>query len=312
MRFCATVVGAYVIFGFTMYTMLDEFQWFTRYRYQFLSKPLPRNYCVYVQCIPKEFRTNQKLLHFFQQSSSQGAVLEAHLAVKTPTLKKKVAEREALVAKLEHAINVEQITGTTLSQRRIGLLRTGESLVDALLRQLEQLNQTISESIDRIQSMANETSSNPLTLTNEAQTLPTYAEERLSLQGLEHDSGFARDPLLQSTFSTNQKTLGPSTTESTTTLDTEERTSTVNQATRLLLHNPATNSIRGTLKTAVSAAGTVANVATSLLTSQDGEPLSAGFVTFKSLRAVQAAKQMIQYAEPFAMEVLEAPQPEGM
>jgi hypothetical protein len=44
---------------------------------------------------------------------------------------------------------------------------------------------------------------------------------------------------------------------------------------------------------------------------EDGEPYGAGFVTFKSILVTQTALQMIQYPEPFAMEVLEAPDPEG-
>lgn len=44
---------------------------------------------------------------------------------------------------------------------------------------------------------------------------------------------------------------------------------------------------------------------------EDGEPYGAGFVTFKSIQDTQTALQMIQYPEPFAMEVLEAPDPEG-
>lgn len=44
---------------------------------------------------------------------------------------------------------------------------------------------------------------------------------------------------------------------------------------------------------------------------EDGEPYGAGFVTFKSIQVAQTALQMIQYPEPFAMEVMEAPDPEG-
>ena len=67
------------------------------------------------------------------------------------------------------------------------------------------------------------------------------------------------------------------------------------------------------MKTAMDTVGTVGSAAIGLLIAEqdDGQPMSAGFVTFSSLRAAQAAQQMIQFSEPFAMEVLEAPQPEG-
>jgi hypothetical protein len=43
----------------------------------------------------------------------------------------------------------------------------------------------------------------------------------------------------------------------------------------------------------------------------DGTVLTAGFVSFNSLRSVQAALQMTHAEDPFTMEVLEAPDPEG-
>jgi hypothetical protein len=44
---------------------------------------------------------------------------------------------------------------------------------------------------------------------------------------------------------------------------------------------------------------------------KDGAVLTAGFVSFNSLRSVQAALQMTHSEDPFTMEVLEAPDPEG-
>jgi hypothetical protein len=82
----------------------------------------------------------------------------------------------------------------------------------------------------------------------------------------------------------------------------------------------ASNLVSNSIKNSIHTAATAANAATSsaagmarmlLDRKEDGQPHSAGFVTFKTLRAAQAAKQMLQYPEPFAMEVLEAPQPEG-
>jgi hypothetical protein len=102
---------------------------------------------------------------------------------------------------------------------------------------------------------------------------------------------------------------------------------------------------KGVAGGAMAVAGSGANLAKSLLISEDGNVMSAGFVTFKSLRATHAALQMVyviviylhvvwhvahlaivsrsltcfvpvcskcsQYSSPFSMEVREAPQPEG-
>jgi hypothetical protein len=64
--------------------------------------------------------------------------------------------------------------------------------------------------------------------------------------------------------------------------------------------------VKGGKITAGLAKGT-ADAALALFKSEDGQPLTAGFVTFNKLQAVHAAQQMVHYGEPFAMEVMEAP-----
>lgn len=54
----------------------------------------------------------------------------------------------------------------------------------------------------------------------------------------------------------------------------------------------------------------VTNVATNLLHTNEGEYYSAGFVTFKTLGAKNAALQMVHYSKPFQIEVMEAPRPD--
>ena len=44
LRFVGTVVAAYLIFGYTMYNILEEFKWFILHRHMFLGKTLARNY----------------------------------------------------------------------------------------------------------------------------------------------------------------------------------------------------------------------------------------------------------------------------
>lgn len=72
-RFMATVLAAYVFFGFTMYTLLKEFEWFTKHRHFFLSRYAPRNYSVFIRHIPPEYQSSGNLLHFFRQLFSKEA-----------------------------------------------------------------------------------------------------------------------------------------------------------------------------------------------------------------------------------------------
>jgi hypothetical protein len=294
-RFCATVVGAYVIFGYTMYNILREFDWFIRFRHDFLKKKLCRNYCVYVQNIPEEYRSNAKLLEFFAQASAEGAVLDAQVAFNMPHLKKKVAEREKLVAKLEHAINVEEVRGITPMRRAT----TGPdvSLVDGLFDELGELNKYITEAIEKIELKSNDVNGiveDELDLNYPPLLIGTAScSEQNSDDGLETTVTFDTDPTplgsppgppgeIHSNLFANHES----------------------QATK--------NAKNITSRIPTQSVWELANQAISLIAQEeDGEPHSAGFVKFKSLRSAQAALQMIQYPEPFAMEVLEAPQAEG-
>ena len=321
-RFIATVVGAYVVFGYAMYGILKEFQWFIMFRNQFLSKKLPRNYSVYVRNIPSEYCTNSRFLKFFQQSSS-GAVLEARLAIKAPNLKKQVAKREKVVAALEHKINVEEVRGVTPMKRSI----TGPSVsaIDTLFTELQDLNKNISGRIDRI-----ERQNSPLEMGLESHNvlLDTVLESEVPLK---FEFGDAENTPESSTTAE----LGENTLRSECEFD-EIGTSARRNSNKPagLIGSIVSGASRGAKNASVSvksvtsslptesvvnlasgakglATSAISNVADSLF-QEDGDPYNAGFVTFKTLRAAQAAKQLIQYSEPFAMEVLEAPQPEGM
>ena len=323
-RYIAAVIGAYGIFGYAMYAILQEFVWFSRYRHLFLSKRMARNYAVYVQCIPKEYQTNQKLRLFFQQASStstneeETVILDAHLAVKAPNLQKKVALRAQEVARLEHAINVEEILGrvqasagivamTTNTIRRTATTPT--SLTQALTCTVTTLNQEISQAIDSIHRRAQ-----GMELEEELAVAPVIHEESELTSAATSTSCL---PIQEEEDAVTDTSLNRTTTNYGGTQD--HRTTSSSSSKKLL--GSASSLVSSSIKNSIHTAATAANVATSsaagmarmlLDRQEDGKPHSAGFVTFKNLRAAQAAKQMLQYPEPFAMEVLEAPQPEGM
>lgn len=60
-----------------------------------------------------------------------------------------------------------------------------------------------------------------------------------------------------------------------------------------------------------TSATTVANSALTIATGvvNDGDTYNGGFVTFKTLTAVHAARQMVHISRPFSVQVLEAPDP---
>jgi len=135
-----------------MFLLLEEFDWFTKARHRFLSKPEIRNYAVYVSGIPKAYRSSKALGDYFQQCSSKNAVLQAHIAYDTPNLDAKVARRKALIQKLEHAAAVEKLSGKKETHRIIHLQRGIEKVesVAAFKEELGELNRTIARQIHDI------------------------------------------------------------------------------------------------------------------------------------------------------------------
>mmetsp|Transcript_41542 Transcript_41542/g.100007 ORF Transcript_41542/g.100007 Transcript_41542/m.100007 type:complete len:923 (-) Transcript_41542:1031-3799(-) len=282
-RLLATVIAAYLIFGYTMYAILKEFEWFIAFRHKFLSKRLARNYAVYVQNIPIEYQTNAALTEFFSDAYP-GTVIEAHLAMKAPTLKKKVAEREGVISNLEHAINIREVTGEIPQAKNLLTRQPEGSAIDAYGKELVTLNKEISETID------------------------TLIEEFNNVQAMDVDDG----SILGSSLGGSFREGGPNSPQSTGAFAFAKKS--VKGVTSI-----ATNAVKdvgGAVKdvggAAINVAGSGANLAKSLISAEDGEALTAGFVTFNSLRAAHGALQMIQYNQPHKMEVREAPQPEDV
>lgn len=283
-----------------MFLILGEFEWFIMFRHQFVAKQKARNYSVYVQNIPEEYRTDRRLLEFFQQASPQGSVLHAHICMKSANLKKKVAIREKLVASLEHAINIEEIKGITPMKR--SLVGEDVNAIDALFEELQDLNREISEAIADIDLKSKhdpEYEKEEDATTDVPETAP-LKDGRDYYANKNHADDASRSGIV-STLSVDQSQIlgnGPSPGNE------EDSTGSgmLNSARNLFGKSASqlSTGLAGGLKGA-----------TTLLKSEDGERYSAGFVQFRSLRATQAALQMLQYPTPFKMEVLEAPQAEG-
>lgn len=136
--FVGTVVAAYVLFLYSMWLVLKEFDWYISYRHRFLQKRKARNYAVYVSGIPEEYRTSHKLADYFRRCCAhEDDVLEAHCTLNIPNLENKVAKRNALRQQLEHAQALEALRGSPVT--RIKLSRHGLGLVESVRSLQEEL-----------------------------------------------------------------------------------------------------------------------------------------------------------------------------
>uniref|UniRef100_A0A7S4JEF4 CSC1/OSCA1-like 7TM region domain-containing protein n=1 Tax=Odontella aurita TaxID=265563 RepID=A0A7S4JEF4_9STRA len=151
----AATVAAYVSFGAAMFLLYREFAWFTERKHRFMSRPRPDNYTVYVAGIPLDLQSDDALLDYFRQVFSYDAVVDARVAIDIPTLDKLVVERELLSNKLEHAINVLNVTGERPRHNKLSKKRciSGGETVDSIedwTAKLDKLNDDISKRIDDI------------------------------------------------------------------------------------------------------------------------------------------------------------------
>jgi hypothetical protein len=246
LKLCA----AYIIFGYAMYSILGELEWLKRYRHRFLTKQKARNYSIYLRCITTgDYLTNDgKLVDYFNSIYNDDQVcVEAHVARKIPNLSKKVLERDALVANLEHAMNVKEDTGGVVPPMHSTKLCGGEKVdsIQTYTKELKTLNAEIKVAMETLESNHNGNKDS-----NEA---TSHEKEETN------DAVVASPPLAEETT------------------DAEPGKSFLG-----LLSGQA-----------------------------DGAKLTAAFVSFRSLRAANAAIQIDHSEQPHAMEVFEAPDPDG-
>lgn len=323
-RFLATVIAAYIQFGAIMYLLLKEFEWFTANRHKYLSEAKPRNYTVYVSHIPEEYRTSAKLLDYFRSCFSPDAVLEAHVALKIPTLEKEFQGREGLVNKLEHAINVEEVTGKTPTHRE---MMVNVNSIDSYTEQLNESNEIIKDLITDINQK-----NNPYSFKNDLEAEGgsvrfdgghSVSERSLSTLETNPDISSHYHPNLEKVpevVEGSASNLLEHSEQSVSILEDSDK-STVGQsgldnseksAHRLMLSSikSARQKVTGTVGGVAGNIGGVASKGLSfVMRSEDGEAREAGFVTFSNLKSQQAALQQIHSETPFVFEVAEAPEP---
>lgn len=305
----ATTVAAYVFFMTAMYLILKEFEWFTTYRHRFLSKTRADNYTVYVTGIPLELRSDAAVSAYFRECFDSDSVLEAHVALDIPALEKKVVERNACVAKLEHAINVRDVkgggtVGPTHKTGPLGLWGPTVDSIEAYTEELRTLNEEITKAIEAVESdqrerdamVLNSIASNPQPNDTDAgpSDLSFDIETTISVVDSVTSGG---------EFETPKKATK---TKETSTADSSKSKKADVNVMSALTFSPASES---RLRHMESLAESVTSSALELIAGKrDGTPRNAAFVTFNNLAATNNALQMIE-ERPFLMDTNEAPRP---
>lgn len=343
LRFVAPVVASYLVFGYTMYLILEEFKWFTANRHAWLSEREPRNYAVYVAGIPEELRSSDNLLKYFQNCFSDNSVLEANVALNIPLLEKKVAKREAMVLKLEHMINIEQIYGKKPMRRNLVDPRSPpEDAIAAITEELYELNAEIETDITKIENM-HKTEVDDMEQADTNSFIGGYSVQhsirsrgysvQSSLPGGIDDAIALSDTGSGSVVGGGKGSLVPrggtmvvggndgwlvngGKSSVMRPIETASMTDYEGSNTNLLgsLHrslSTAKEGVAGGVKNLSSrgkdlASGAMSGAMTMIQGTEDGKPRAAGFISFKKLSTRQAALQMLHHETPFCMDVTEA------
>lgn len=284
-RLIATAVAAYIVFGSSMYLILKEFEWFTTHRHRFMMRPVPRNHAVFVRNIPDMYKSNRGLHYFFEKSlGGDAAVLETNIAVKTTNLQALVARREKNLLRLEYAIAEKEKNGKAPKHKIERKLVPGVSVPGFIGN---------AEEVDSIAYYSSELMEQNKDITERIDRLRLEAEQSVVIK--------------PSTSSTDSSTLNGASDEELGFLS--------------FVKSSATNVVSGVKggTTSITAGATdligkAAKEAVSLVVKADGdgEVYSAGFVVFKKLSTVEAAKQMIHDGTPYSLEVVDSPNPDDI
>ena len=146
-RVIAPVVASYIVFGFTMYLIFREYEWFAEHRHAYLAERKPRNFAIYVSGIPLKYRTDATLTGLFRRIYGDDAVNGATVFRRVPQLEKNVARRKRLIERMEHALAYAEQVDNFRSRRQLVTVMNEEDM-----RELAQLNQEICDEMQRFES----------------------------------------------------------------------------------------------------------------------------------------------------------------
>lgn len=243
-------------------------------RFSYLRKPFPRNYAIYLRNIPLHYQTNQGIKVFFERCLGVD-VAEVHIAMKTSKLQTLVAQRADTVLRLEHAVAVEETTGVRPKHKVDSLLPVPGNLTGQKVDSIECYSSALNEQNQDIEKHIDNLRDEPdIAL----RALTSGEEENRSTENPSDDDGNFFNFVKSSAVGV---------------------VSNVKDSTATLAG--------GATDLVANAAGQAVNL---IGGEEDGEIYSAGFVVFNSLSTVAAALQQTHYEKPYAMECLEAPDPD--
>mmetsp|Transcript_22933 Transcript_22933/g.48365 ORF Transcript_22933/g.48365 Transcript_22933/m.48365 type:complete len:993 (-) Transcript_22933:374-3352(-) len=275
----ATTIAAYIFFGCFMHWTDKDFEWFTYHRHKFLGKKAVPNYSVFLSGLTEDMRTNKAIEEYFGHCfslSPNNAVADVHVALVIPNLEKKVAKRDALVPKLEHAMNVLTVTGETPTHtinKKLGIFG-GEKVesVPAYTEEIDGFNDDIGRDIERIEAMQ---------------------RRREEMSSMEDDDVEQNDNTQMYPETVSEPLLRD---------DDDEESNKLNRTKSKFakIANPADFSKK--IKASTSAIK-------SLITGEDGAPRNAAFVSFATLTSTNLARQAVHNEEPWCCVPKEPPMP---
>jgi Calcium-dependent channel, 7TM region, putative phosphate/Late exocytosis, associated with Golgi transport/Cytosolic domain of 10TM putative phosphate transporter len=337
-RLIGTVLATYFLFGYLMYLVLKEFEWFIEIRHKHLKRPVVENYAVYVRNIPPEYCSNEALYNYFAGCFTNEKVLEAKVRIKLPSLTNAVNKRKALVKRLEHAINYQTVKNKVPKHDEIQILTLKREKVESIpfyLKALRDLNVDISNRIEAVEMTilvgthaehpSDDVIESACTLDSDQMSAIKNPAKSTRSVAFANKVDISTHSLLSSKSSASAR-LTANIVDDTMQVDILDENNEVDALSGLdstmassvrngLFHTSKTLSAASraaagkTLSMAKSATSTASKI---ISIRAEGEYYSAGFVTFSNLGTTHAALQMVHHQTPFHFEVLEAPRPDDI
>ena len=144
-----TVTATYIYFCFALYLIIQEFEWYTTKRHEFMSRVSPYNYTVFVGGIPNQLRSNKALHNFFNELFED--VHDVSIALELDGLDELIKQREELVLKLEHAVNVFTATGKRPMHSAGPFCGTEVDSIEAFRGDLGRMNGEVAKAISSLE-----------------------------------------------------------------------------------------------------------------------------------------------------------------
>jgi Late exocytosis, associated with Golgi transport/Cytosolic domain of 10TM putative phosphate transporter/Calcium-dependent channel, 7TM region, putative phosphate len=316
--FTASVVGAYIIFGSTMFLIMKEFRWFIFQREIFLSTREARNYTIYVSGIPPSYRSDAGLAHFFRRVIANDVVHSTFVAMYIPRLTAVVDRQKALVNTLERLKAIRDLNEGKEPMHFVIAPNSGEILdrIPAIPYYTEQLDQVQGEMEELQQQIANRRRA--INLERPKSTSAIQSERKSSFQCQQSEREFVTSESLASGV-----LMDSTTREQCTSIRTfDEGSSDVIRINEIdnndesiqtvLLHSRNVGNFEGDNQFIPREIKDMVPVAMTEKTRNEAvvQILDAGFVTFRKLSAVAVALQTVHSTIPFQMDVFEAPSPD--